>query len=344
MFKYFRFASVTSLLAFAALWYYTRSVEALYLALVLAAVEIAVSFDNAVVNATKLHLMNKFWRTAFLTVGILVAVIGMRFFLPLLIVAILGDTSIGGAYTMATTDPDRFSTVLSESASQIHGFGGAFLMMVGLQFFLDHEKDHHWIPILEKPLAHFDKFIKMGKVEGIEAIIVLGISGWIWSLTDDLAFFIASAFGVITFIVVDAIKSLLEELDSWLATSSIKILSGGLGTFLYLECLDSAFSGDGVIAAFAISKDIFVIATGLGIGALFVRSMTIMLDETGTLKALKYMENGAFFAILALAGSMFAGAFVHLPEWSIALASILCIGGAAFHSWIVDRPKKVIAV
>jgi hypothetical protein len=65
--------------------------------------------------------------------------------------------------------------------------------------------------------------------------------------------------------------------------------------------LDASFSFDGVIGAFAISTNVLVIAAGLGIGAVFVRSMTVYLVRQGTLAQYRYLEHGAHWAIGALA-------------------------------------------
>ena len=56
-----------------------------FIALVLAILEISLSFDNAVVNAMKLEGMSEKWRHRFITWGILIAVFGMRFLFPLLV-------------------------------------------------------------------------------------------------------------------------------------------------------------------------------------------------------------------------------------------------------------------
>ena len=109
------------------------------------------------------------------------------------------------------------------------------------------------------------------------------------------------------YILVDGLSTLLESDAGHIAKSSAM-------AFLYLEILDASFSLDGVIGAFALSKNLFVIALGLGIGAYFVRSMTIYLFEKGTLRAYKYLEHGAFWAICLLALMMFLGAIAHIPE------------------------------
>ena len=71
--------------------------------------------------------------------------------------------------------------------------------------------------------------------------------------------------------------------------------------FLYLELIDASFSFDGVVGAFAISQQIFVIAAGLGIGACYIRSLTVFLVRKGTLQEYIYLEHGAHWAIGALA-------------------------------------------
>jgi hypothetical protein len=92
------------------------------------------------------------------------------------------------------------------------------------------------------------------------------------------------------------------------------VAASGLAGFLYLNVLDSAFSLDGVIGAFAITSDILVIAVGLGIGAYFVRSMTVYLVRQGSLNKIKYLEHGAHWAVLGLAVSMGVSLMTNVPE------------------------------
>jgi len=105
---------------------------------------------------------------------------------------------------------------------------------------------------------------------------------------------------------------------------------------LYLEVLDASFSFDGVIGAFAITKDIIIIMIGLGVGAWFVRSMTIYLVEKGTLSAYIYLEHGAHYAIGALALIMIASVKFHIPEVITGLIGIAFIG-LAFMSSVKHR-------
>jgi hypothetical protein len=116
---------------------------------------------------------------------------------------------------------------------------------------------------------------------------------------------------------------------------------GGLGAFIYLEVLDASFSFDGVIGAFALTQNLFVIAIGLGIGAMYVRSMTIMLVEKGTLAEYRYLEHGAFYAILILSVIMYAQTMVHIPEVITGLGGAALIGLSLWSSIRHNRREKV---
>ncbi len=118
-------------------------------------------------------------------------------------------------------------------------------------------------------------------------------------------------FGLVTFIAVDGIAALLDPVD---VRRRARPTRSGAAAFLYLEVLDASFSFDGVIGAFALSNNLFVIAIGLGIGAMFVRSLTIMLVERGTLTEYRYLEHGAFYAIIALGVIMFVKTVTPVPE------------------------------
>lgn len=347
--KYFGFAIVMALIVYTAIFanaYMTLGLAAafalLYQALSLSAVEVAVSFDNAAVNATHLPKMNAMWRKMFLVVGIAVAVIGMRFYLPLQIVSVIGDMSLGQAYDLAVKDGNAFGKVLADASSTVAGFGGSFLLMTGLAFFVQAEKEHNWITWLEVPLHKLGELTDSWNIKGfalrpIEAMITLGLAYLMSVSKGNMEFFNAAIAGLAVFYAVDLLKLSFESLDEKLSTSKAKWISGGLGTFIYLEVLDASFSFDGVIAAFALSDNLWVIAAALGVGALVVRSMTIMLYETGAMKTFKFLENGAFVAIILLAASMYVGELLHLPHWIVAVTSIVAITGAAWHSVIHDK-------
>ncbi|MBT8388283.1 MAG: DUF475 domain-containing protein, partial [Altererythrobacter sp.] len=130
---------------------------------------------------------------------------------------------------------------------------------------------------------------------------------------------------LITFIGVQAISSLLEEAEAKKRAAGI-VVKSGLGGFLYLEVLDASFSFDGVIGAFALSNNMVIIALGLSVGAIFVRSITIHLVQTGTLNQYRYLEHGAFWAIIVLGAIMLFSAKFHIPETITGLLGATLIG------------------
>jgi hypothetical protein len=301
-----------------------------FIVIVLAVLEVSLSFDNAVVNATVLREMDAVWRRRFITWGIAVAVFGMRIVFPLLIVAVIASIGPWDALVLSATRPDEYAHIIESAHVTVAAFGGSFLVMVGLKHFIDQDKHVHWIPMLERPLAY------VGRVEAVGIGLVLFtmwvVGHWLPESTR-YDFLVAGIFGLLTFIAVDGISALLDPADvvAGAATRS------GAAAFLYLEVLDASFSFDGVIGAFALSNNLFVIAIGLGIGAMFVRSLTIMLVERGTLTEYRYLEHGAFYAIVALGVIMFVKTVVDVPEAVTGLIGAAFIGISFWHSLRVNR-------
>ena len=118
------------------------------------------------------------------------------------------------------------------------------------------------------------------------------------------------------------------------------VAKAGFGAFLYLEVLDASFSFDGVIGAFALTNNLIIIAIGLGIGAMFVRSMTVYLVRKGTMSEYRYLEHGAFYAIVALAVIMYINTFSHIPEVITGLIGAVLIGLAFWSSVRWNRANK----
>ena len=293
---------------------------------VLAALEIALSFDNAIVNANKLEEMTPVWQRRFLTWGILIAVFGMRIIFPLAIVAIFAWINPFAAVKLALTDQDQYSEIIHHAHGPIAAFGGTFLMMVALKFFIDQDKSIDWINWIEKFLR------RAGSIRGFEIAFVLIVVAIICSLLDEkyqANFLFSSIMGLLTFTFVDGLGEYLDDM----ANSATQIgVKGGLGAFLYLEVLDASFSFDGVIGAFALTTNIVLIAIGLGIGAMYVRSMTILLVEKGTLAQFRFLEHGAFYSIFALSIIMFVQSIVHVPEILTGFIGIGLIGLALYAS------------
>ncbi len=300
-----------------------------FICCVLAVLEISLSFDNAIVNANKLKDMTPVWQRRFLTWGILIAVFGMRIIFPLLIVVIAANIGPWQALVLAASQPEEYSRIMHDAHLPIAAFGGTFLMMVALSFFFDHEKDIHWVAWLEAKVSQYSS------VKGIEIafvlVIMLVFSRVIEaykSPADANLFFHAAIWGLLTFLLVEVLGGILDRSQQMLEGAA----KGGLGAFLYLEVLDASFSFDGVIGAFALSSNLFVIAIGLGIGAMYVRSMTIMLVEKGTLAQYRYLEHGAFYAILVLSVIMYVQTLTHIPEVITGLGGASLIGIALWSS------------
>ncbi|MCR2834005.1 DUF475 domain-containing protein [Parerythrobacter lacustris] len=305
----------------------------LWIIVVLSVLEISLSFDNAVVNASVLKEMDEVWQRRFLTWGIAFAVFGMRIVFPLAIVAIAAGLGPIETINLSLNDPKEYERIVSSAHVGIAGFGGAFLAMVGLKFFFDQEKDIHWISVIERYLA---RFAALPAAEiAILLLILWGVSSL---LTPDeaLTFLVAGILGLVTFIAVEGISTILEMREE-AARLQGAVVRSGLGGFLYLNILDASFSFDGVIGAFALSNNMVVIALGLSIGAMFVRSMTIHLVRQGTLAQYRFLEHGAFWAIIALGAIMLVSAKFHIPETITGLIGAVLIGFSLWWSVRYNR-------
>ncbi|AZI37424.1 hypothetical protein NT2_01_00740 [Caenibius tardaugens NBRC 16725] len=345
MLQFFRGSIIFSVICFAlAAWYgwsSTGSLEAtaqmLWIVLVLSILEISLSFDNAVVNATVLEEMDEVWQKRFLTWGIAFAVFGMRVIFPLAIVAIAAGIGPVEAINLSLNQPAEYERIVSSAHVGIAGFGGAFLAMVGLKFFFDADKEVHWISVIEKRLTSVSA-VKSVEI-GLLLLVIWGISTLL-EPAEALTFLISGILGIITFITVEAINTWLELRDEQRKLAGAAVRSG-LGGFLYLNVLDASFSFDGVIGAFALSNNMIVIALGLSIGAFFVRSMTIMLVKKGTLAEYAFLEHGAFWAIIALGAIMLLSAKFHIPETITGLIGAALIGISLWWSIRANRKEAV---
>jgi hypothetical protein len=313
----------------------SATLELLWIVVVLAVLEISLSFDNAVVNAAVLEDMDEIWQGRFLTWGMVIAVFGMRIVFPLAIVAVAAGLSPQEALHLSLNDPARYEAIVSSAHVGIAGFGGAFLAMVGLSFFFDGEKEVHWIGWIE---AHLAKFSNIKAAEIAVLLVALYCVSRLLPGDEALTFMISGTLGIVTFIAVEALGTILEMRDAARAAQGA-VVRGGLGGFLYLNVLDASFSFDGVIGAFALSNNMVVIALGLSIGAMFVRSMTVMLVQKGTLAEYRYLEHGAFWAIIALGAIMLLSARYHIPETVTGLIGAALIGLSLW--WSVRHNRRL---
>ena len=327
-------------LGFAAWWGYSRggaagALQAIGIAAILCIMEISLSFDNAIVNASILKTWDKFWQDIFLTVGMVIAVFGMRLLFPLLIVAFAADIGLAEVWNMGLKNPDEYARHLTDHHAEVAVFGGMFLLLVFLNFLLDEKKELHWLGHIEEKISSF------GKVASIAVMIAIGSLLASLTMVDagrQLPVLIAGLWGILTYVAVDVVSSILE-MEEEDPTVGDMLKRGGVGGFLYLEVLDASFSFDGVIGALAITKDIVIIMIGLAIGAMFVRSMTVYLVRQGTLDKFVFLEHGAHYAIGILAFIMLASMKFHISEVFTGLVGVAFILAALWSS-IIYKHKQ----
>ncbi|WP_338676407.1 DUF475 domain-containing protein [Streptomyces sp. SCSIO 30461] len=349
--------AVTALgLAFAA-WQWGW--EAFGIVLILSILEISLSFDNAVVNAGILKKMNAFWQKIFLTIGILIAVFGMRLVFPVAIVAISAKVGPIEAVNLALDEPEKYEALVTDAHPAIAAFGGMFLLMIFLDFIFE-EREIKWLTWLERPLA---KFGKVDMLSVCIALIVLLITAMTFAthahtstgFTDKSAtVLLAGVAGLITYLIVGGLSGYFEdkleeeeerehEEEQKAKAEGKQVSAVGLAgkaaffLFLYLEVLDASFSFDGVIGAFAITNHIFWMALGLGIGAMYVRSLTVYLVRQGTLDDYVYLEHGAHYAIGALAVILLVTIQHEISEIITGLIGVVLIAASFLSSVMRNR-------
>lgn len=295
--------------------------EALFVAFILILVEVTFSFENAIINAKVLSGVSEFWRKIFITVGILIAVVGMRLVFPILIVALTAGLSMGSVIDLVLNHPEQYAHELHDAHISIAAFGGMFLLMLALHFFLDPNRKIIWINVIERPLQSMSRWWLYTAL----SMAVLVVLTFLPANPEPRETFVAGLTGILTYIVIHSLAELFARKQRASAPGALKTGMAGFMAFLYLEILDASFSFDGVIGAFAVTKDVLLITVGLGIGALWVRSLTIFMVEHKVLHAYRYLEHGAHYTITVLSAVLLAGIFFDIPEIVAGAAGILII-------------------
>lgn len=331
-------ATITIALGIWMLFY--GGLSALWLFFVLALLEVTFSFDNAVINSRILARMSPFWQKLFLTVGIFIAVFVVRFALPILIVQLATGLSFAQVVDLALNNPEKYGEELHHAAPVIDAFGGTFLMMIGVSYFLDHEKIVHWLRPVERALA------AAGRIRFIKLIVMTVVAAVLYLTVDkelQHTVLLSSAIGILLQFGLHSMsvffdKSMKKKSQSNGGKIAQQVGLAAFASFMYLEVLDASFSFDGVIGAFAITTSVVLIVAGLGVGAFWVRSLTVYLMRAGTLAKYRYLEHGAHWAILALGLVMLAKLYhIELPEWQTGSLGLVFIGTAVVSSVIEKR-------
>lgn len=313
-------------------------IAGLLLVLVLAALEITFSVDNAVVNTRILERMSRAWQQAFLTVGIFIAVFGVRVILPLYIVSLAANLDMASVVDLALNHPDEYGHKLEDSHILISAFGGIFLFMLFLDFFFQ-KRRVKWLVGVEKVLE------KAGKLESLSIVIalatLLGISSTLEG-EDKIVALTSGAFGLLLYLIINSLDTLLEKskVSQNLQSTAKSTFKAGLIGFIYLNIVDASFSLDGVIGAFAITDQILLIAVGLGIGALYVRVITLHMLSHGVLNRYKFVEHGAHYAIGILAVLMLVSIKYEVSEIVSGLSGLAFVVTAVVHSYINNKREQ----
>lgn len=300
-------------------------ISGLWLFVVLTLLEVTFSFDNAVINSKILIRMSALWQKLFLTVGIFIAVFVVRFALPLLIVMFATGISFGNVVDLALNHPVQYGNELHKAGPIINAFGGTFLLMIAIGFFVDRQKSIHWLKSIEQ------LFVYMSRVPFMKLIIMSIVTAFLYFSVDveiQTVVLISSIMGILLQFGLSSIGILFDKKST---KKGLKRQVGwaAFASFMYLEVLDASFSFDGVIGAFALTTSVLIIVAGLGVGAFWVRSMTIYLIRTGALARYRYLEHGAHWAILTLGIVMLLKLYhVELAGWFVGSIGIIFIAFA----------------
>ncbi|WP_420845672.1 DUF475 domain-containing protein [Mycobacterium europaeum] len=325
----------------------------LFLLLVLATLEVSLSFDNAIINAAILKQMSPFWRQMFLTVGILIAVFGMRLLFPLLIVWATAGLDPVRAMELALHPPPHgalefpdgspsYEKLIGAAHPQIAAFGGMFLLMLFLDFIV-YDRDIKWLKWIEMPFARIGRLGQVSVAVAVVALVLVG-TGLTNSGDESETVLTAGLLGLVTYLIVNGLSRAFRPPDLEAVSNGNAVGKAGFSLFLYLEVLDAAFSFDGVTGAFAITSDPIVIALGLGVvGSMFVRSITIFLVKQEALDRYVYLEHGAHWAIGVLSVIMLLSINprYQVPEAFTASVGVVFISAAL--GWSVLRNRRQAA-
>lgn len=282
------------------------------------------SIDNAIINAEVLGTMQAKYRKWFLLWGLLIAVFLVRGLLPWLIVW-MTNTSLGpiGAFTATFSNDPGVLSAIEESAPILLIGGGIFLIFL---FF-------HWLFMEEKHygLKRTERFFEE-KAVWFYAVVSLILVVVVWfSLKVHPMMAFAASVGSTAFFITHGFKKNAEEQEKKLMSTGMSDIS----KILYLEVIDTTFSIDGVLGAFAFTLSVPLILVGNGLGAFVVRQLTVGNIER--IKQYKYLKNGAMYSILVLGSIMVLDAFgFHIPSWLSPVSTFAVVG------WFFFKSKREI--
>lgn len=271
------------------------------------------SIDNAIINAEVLGTMDRWAQRWFLVWGLLIAVAGIRFLLPWMIVwATVPELGPLGAITAAFSDDPAVIEAIEQSAPILLMFGGTFLVFL---FF-------HWLFLEDKHFGlRVERYVRSKGVWFFAVVsILLSVIVWFSLQVDPMVAF-GSVLGSTAFFIVHGFRQNAEAQEQALISGRMSDVS----KILYLEVIDASFSIDGVIGAFAFTLSVPLILIGNGLGALAVRQITVgNIERIGRYP---YLKNGAMYSILVLGSIMVADGFgFPIPSWLSPIVTFVIVG------------------
>lgn len=336
LFRAFGGSIIISILALGFVYFYLDWQAAL-VTLALMVIEVTFSFDNAIVNAKVLNTMSSFWQNIFMTVGIVVAVFGMRIIFPILVVMFSADLPWGKVLDLALHHPQDYATALNGAHAGIASFGGMFLLMLALHFLFDKTRSTHWFDVIERPMQKLGHWWLPATV----SVAILAIVTLLPFNHHQHATLMAGSVGIVTYLALTGVSAFFtkqhEESEKRAGKKLLKTGMAGFSAFIYLEILDASFSLDGVIGAFAVTQNVILIAIGLGVGAIWVRSMTLYMVRHKVLHAYRYIEHGAHYTIGVLAIVLLLGLFFSIPEVIAGGFGVMIIAASIIASKKADK-------
>lgn len=294
--------------------------------------EIVSSIDNAVINAEVLSTMSEKAKKWFLFYGILFAVFVVRGMLPWLIVWITNPTLgfLGSLTATFSNDPAILASI-KESTPVLMLSGGVFLLFLFL----------HWLFIEDKSFGLHSEvfFAKHGAwFYAIVSLLIVGIVALALQVNPNLA--LAAVIGSSAFFITDGFKKNAEANEQKLLEGSSGL--SDLSKIIYLEIIDTTFSIDGVLGAFAFTMSVPLIIIGNGLGALVVRQLT--MGNIDNIKKYVYLKNGAMYSVFFLGLVMVLEGFkVEVPEFVTPLVTVLIIAFFFIKSILHARKVKAEA-
>lgn len=317
--------------------------QAALLTLALIIIEMTFSFDNAIINARILATMSPFWQKMFMTIGILIAVFGMRIVFPIVVVMLGAGLSWQNVLDLAMNHPHEYAEKLHQAHPSIASFGGMFLMMLTLDFFMDRSRKVLWLKSFERKL----QTIGYGWMPTVVSLLVTGGVALLPANAHPMETLRAGLAGIVLYLVIKGLTELFtrrQEGSSMPGKAVLKTGLAGFTAFLYLEVLDASFSLDGVIGAFAITYNVLLIAIGLGVGALWVRSFTLYMVHHRTLHTYHYLEHGAHYTIGLLSLFLLSSLFFGIPEAIAGIAGVVIIAMSIVASKRDESPEDIVTI